>query len=156
MEQKEKLQQEEFHQAKMHLFTNFAHELRTPLTLIITPFEELVKRMDMTLELRDKLMVIYKNAQRLLLLVNQLMDLQKNQSGTMELQVTENNVYEFVTEIYCAFNQIAQTNEITFTLDCRDREFRPGMIKCCLRRSYSIYCPMHSSILLPVKTYVCW
>lgn len=99
MEQKEKLQQEEFHQAKMHLFTNFAHELRTPLTLIITPFEELVKRMDMTLELRDKLMVIYRNAQRLLLLVNQLMDLQKNQSGTMELQVTENNVYEFVTEI---------------------------------------------------------
>ena len=42
-------------------------------------------------------MVIYKNAQRLLLLVNQLLDLQKNQSGTMELQVTENNVYEFVT-----------------------------------------------------------
>lgn len=60
MEQKEKLQQEEFHQAKMHLFTNFAHELRTPLTLIITPFEELVKRMDMTLELRDKLMIIIK------------------------------------------------------------------------------------------------
>lgn len=134
MEQKEKLQQEEFHQAKMHLFTNFAHELRTPLTLIITPFEELVKRMDMTLELRDKLMVIYKNAQRLLLLVNQLMDLQKNQSGTMELQVTENNVYEFVTEIYCAFNQIAQTNEITFTLDCRDREFQAWYDKVLLEK----------------------
>ena len=88
----------------------------------------------MTLELRDKLMIIYKNAQRLLLLVNQLMDLQKNQSGTMELQVTENNVYEFVTEIYCAFNQIAQTNEITFTLDCRDREFQAWYDKVLLEK----------------------
>ena len=90
--------------------------------------------MDVTPELRDKLMVIYKNAQRLLLLVNQLMDLQKNQSGTMELQVTENNVYEFVTEIYCAFNQIAQTNEITFTLDCRDREFQAWYDKVLLEK----------------------
>lgn len=124
MEQQEKQRQEEFHQAKMHLFTNFSHELRTPLTLIITPFEELLKRVDLSAELRDKLDVINKNAQRLLLLVNQLMDLQKNQSGTIALQVTENKVYEFVTEIYCAFNQIAQTNEIAFTLDCKDKEFR--------------------------------
>lgn len=134
MEQKEKQQQEEFHQAKMHLFTNFAHELRTPLTLIITPFEELMKRLDMGVELRDKLGIIYKNAQRLLLLVNQLMDLQKNQSGTIELKVTENNVYEFVTEIYCAFNQIAQTNEISFTLDCKDREFRAWYDKALLEK----------------------
>jgi len=134
MEQKEKQQQEEFHQAKMRLFTNFAHELRTPLMLIITPFEELVKRVDLGAELRDKLGIIYKNAQRLLLLVNQLMDLQKNQSGTMKLQVTENNVYEFVTEIYCAFNQIAQTNEIAFTLDCKDREFRAWYDKVLLEK----------------------
>lgn len=123
MEQQEKQQQEEFHQAKMHLFTNFAHELRTPLMLIITPFEELVKRIDLSAELREKLEIIYKNAQRLLLLVNQMLDLQKNQSGTIALKVTENNVYEFVTEIYFAFNQIAQSHEITFSLDCKDREF---------------------------------
>lgn len=67
----------------MRLFTNLAHELRTPLTLIITPFEELVKRIDLGVELRSRLNVIYRNAQRLLLLVNQLMDLQKNQSGAM-------------------------------------------------------------------------
>ncbi|WP_291528707.1 hybrid sensor histidine kinase/response regulator transcription factor [Bacteroides sp. UBA939] len=134
MEQKDKQRQEEFHRAKMHLFTNFAHELRTPLTLIITPFEELVKRMDIGTDLRDKLTVIYKNAQRLYLLVNQLMDLQKNQSGTMELKVTENNVYEFVAEIYCAFNQVAQNHEITFTLDCKDKEFRGWYDKVLLEK----------------------
>lgn len=62
------------------------------------------------------------------------MDLQKNQSGTIELKVTENNVYEFVTEIYCAFNQIAQTNEISFTLDCKDREFRAWYDKALLEK----------------------
>lgn len=116
--QREKQQQEEFHQARMRLFTNLAHELRTPLTLIITPFEELVKRIDLGVELRSRLNVIYKNAQRLLLLVNQLMDLQKNQSGAMELRVSEGDVCEFVREIYYAFKQIAQTNEINFTLKC--------------------------------------
>lgn len=134
MEQKEKQQQEEFHQAKMRLFTNFSHELRTPLMLIITPFEELIKRLDLGVELRDKLGIIYKNAQRLLLLVNQLMDLQKNESGTIELKVTENNVYDFITEIYCAFNQIAQTNEITFTLDFKDKECRVWYDKVLLEK----------------------
>ena len=122
-EQREKQQQEEFHQAKIRLFTNIAHELRTPLTLIITPFEELVRRIDLSAELRSRLVVIYKNAQRLLLLVNQLMDLQKNQSGAMELRVSEGNVCEFIREIYYAFKQIAQTNEITFTLTCRPDSF---------------------------------
>lgn len=122
-EQREKQQQEEFHQAKIRLFTNIAHELRTPLTLIITPFEELVRRIDLSAELRSRLVVIYKNAQRLLLLVNQLMDLQKNQSGAMELRVSEGNVCEFIREIYYAFKQIAQTNEIAFTLTCQPDSF---------------------------------
>lgn len=46
IKQREKQRQEEFHQAKMCLFTNLAHELHTPLTLIITPSEEFVKRVD--------------------------------------------------------------------------------------------------------------
>lgn len=118
MKQLEKQKQEEFHQAKIRLFTNFSHELRTPLTLIITPFEEIVKRVDIPTELHDKLSVIYKNAQKLLLLVNQLMDLHKNQAGSMELKVSEGDICEYIKEIYYAFNQIALTNEVKFTLNC--------------------------------------
>ena len=44
MKQMEKQRMEEFHQTKLHLFTNFSHELRTPLTLIISPLEELMKQ----------------------------------------------------------------------------------------------------------------
>lgn len=133
-EQREKLQQEEFHQAKIRLFTNIAHELRTPLTLIITPFEELVKRIDLSTELHSRLAVIYKNAQRLLLLVNQLLDFQKNQSGSMKLMVSEGNVCEFIREIYYAFKQIAQTNEIAFTLKCDPDSFTAWYDKALLEK----------------------
>ena len=77
VEQLEKRQQEELHQAKLRLFTNFSHELRTPLLLIITPFEEMVKQVGLPGELRERLGIIYKNARKLLLLVNQMMDLQR-------------------------------------------------------------------------------
>lgn len=118
-EQREKQLQEE----KIRLFTNLAHELRTPLTLIITPFEELIKRVDISGEMHSKLKVIYRNAQRLLLLVNQLMDFQKNQSGVMNLKVSEGDVCEFIREIYYAFKQIAQTNEVNFSLHCQSDAF---------------------------------
>ncbi len=122
MEQLDKRRQVEFHQSRLRLFTNFSHELRTPLVLIITPFEELVKQLNLPGELRERLNLIYKNAQKLLLLVNQMMDLQKNETGHMQLKVSEGNVCEFVKEIYYAFKQIAQTNEINFYLNCQPKD----------------------------------
>lgn len=108
---------EEFHQAKVRLFTNFSHDLRTPLTLIITPLEDILRRIDINTSIRGSIQMIYNNAQRLLLLVNQLMDLRKNQSGNMQLKVTRQNLCEFLSEIYCVFNQIAVSKniELTFT-----------------------------------------
>lgn len=134
MEQLDKRRQEEFHQSKLRLFTNFSHELRTPLMLIITPFEELVKQMNLPGELRERLGIIYKNAQKLLLLVNQMMDLQKNQTGNMELKVSEGNVCEFIKEIYYAFKQIAQTNEINFYLNCQPKDITGWYDKSLLEK----------------------
>lgn len=122
VEQLEKRQQEELHQAKLRLFTNFSHELRTPLLLIITPFEEMVKQVGLPGELRERLGIIYKNARKLLLLVNQMMDLQKNQTGNMQLRVSKGNVCEFIKEIYYAFSQVAQTNEIDFRMIANQRK----------------------------------
>ncbi|MFR2618921.1 two-component regulator propeller domain-containing protein [Parabacteroides goldsteinii] len=134
MKQLEKQKQEEFHQAKIRLFTNFSHELRTPLMLIITPFEELVRRVDIPAELHDKLSIIYKNAQKLLLLVNQLMDLHKNQAGSMDLKVSEGDICEYIKEIYYAFNQIALTNEVKFTLNCTPKTINGWFDKSLLEK----------------------
>lgn len=107
-------QAKEFHQTKMRMFTNFSHELRTPLTLIISPLQELLRRNEFNTGIRNKLDLIYNNSQRLLLLVNQLMDLRKNQAGKMQLKIAKDDICSFVMEIYCAFNQIASGKEIRF------------------------------------------
>lgn len=134
LKQLEKQKQEEFHEAKIRLFTNFSHELRTPLMLIITPFEELVKRVDIPAGLHDKLSIIYKNAQKLLLLVNQLMDLHKNQAGSLDLKVSEGDVCEYIKEIYYAFNQIALTNEVKFSLNCTPKTIHAWFDKSLLEK----------------------
>lgn len=102
--------------------------------LIITPFEELVKRVDIPAELHDKLSIIYKNARKLLLLVNQLMDLHKNQAGSLELKVSEGDVCEYIKEIYYAFNQIALTNEVKFSLNCTPKTINAWFDKSLLEK----------------------
>lgn len=105
---------EEFHRTKLQMFTNFSHELRTPLTLIISPLEELLHRTDFNNGVKNKLSLIYNNSQRMLILVNQLMDLRKTQSGKMKLNVSKDDMCSFMQEMYCAFNHLAVSKEIDF------------------------------------------
>lgn len=114
--QREQLRQEEFHRSKINTFTNFSHELRTPLMLIISPLEEILQRVDIGSNLKGTLQMVHNNTQRLLLLVNQLLDLRKNQTGNLQLRVSNEDLYLFMQEIYIAFNQIADNNRITFNL----------------------------------------
>lgn len=115
--QLEQQRAEEFHQTKIRMFTNFSHELRTPLTLIIAPLQELLQRTDFNVTVKNKLSLIFNNSQRLLLLVNQLMDLRKNQAGKMQLKIAKDDICSFVMEIYYAFNQIAISKNIQFNYE---------------------------------------
>lgn len=114
--QREQRCQEEFHQSKINMFTNFSHELRTPLMLIISPLEEILHRVDIGSNMKAALQMVYNNTQRLLLLVNQLLDLRKNQTGNLQLRVSNEDFYLFIQEIYIAFNQIADSKQVLFNL----------------------------------------
>lgn len=105
---------EEFHRTKLQMFTNFSHELRTPLTLILSPLEELLHRTDFNNAVKNKLSLIYNNSQRMLILVNQLMDLRKTQSGKMRLKVSKEDMCSFMQEMFCAFNHLAESKDINF------------------------------------------
>lgn len=124
IKQVEKQALEEFHQTKTRLFTNFSHELRTPLTLIITPLEELLNQAELSTALRRKLDLMAKHSKRLLLLVNQLMDLQKNQAGNMQLQVSEDRPANYLREIYFAFRQISESKKIDFQYHAPEEEIK--------------------------------
>ena len=69
-------QQEHLEEMKLRFFTNVSHEFRTPLTLILTPLGTLIKQQG-DVDLKQRLTVIYRNAEKLLQLVNQLLDFRK-------------------------------------------------------------------------------
>lgn len=107
---------EENHQLRVRLFTNFSHELRTPLTLIIGPLNEILSK-EIPDWLRPKLQLIFKNAQRLLWLVNQLMDFRKLEAGFMQLNVSHVDFNVFIDDIIQNFNELAQSKKINFELN---------------------------------------
>ena len=122
--QKEQQRQEAFHQSKIRMFTNFSHELRTPLMLIMFPLEEVLQRVDMHAGLKETLRLVYANAQRLLLLVNQLLDLRKNESGNFQLRVSYGDLYLFTQEIYVVFNPIAERKQVAFHLESDESQLK--------------------------------
>ncbi len=102
-------------EAKLRFFTNFSHELRTPLTLILGPVEEmLTSPANLMPAQRHDLKLVRRNTQRLLQLVNQLMDFRKIDVGKMAVHATEGNLVSFVREIMDVFEKMAQTRGITF------------------------------------------
>ena len=103
-------------EAKLRFFTNFSHELRTPLTLILGPVEDLLTSPadDLTPAQRHDLSLVRRNTQRLLQLVNQLMDFRKIDVGKMAVHANEGDLVGFVREIMDVFEKTARRRNITF------------------------------------------
>ena len=118
LKQLEQEKSDEFNKERIQLFTNFSHEMRTPLTMILTPLIDLIDKSELLTPLyKESLQLIQKNANRLLLLVNQLMDFQKTESGKMKLNVSENDMVDLLSEVYLSFNELAKTQKINFQFD---------------------------------------
>lgn len=106
----------ELQEERMRMFTNFSHELRTPLTLIINPLNDLLQHVSFSPEVKSLLQLIKKNTGRMLLLVNNLMDIQKYEAGKTILQKTRFNFSAFIREMRQSFESVAGNREITFVL----------------------------------------
>lgn len=103
-------------ESKFRFFTNISHEFRTPLTLILAPVEELLRQKNESPAVKKNLSLVQKNARRLLWLVNQLMDFRKIESGKIRLQVAENDIVAFISELMLPFEHIAKKRRIDFRL----------------------------------------
>lgn len=104
----------EIDQIKLKFFTNISHEFKTPLSLIISPLEMLLK--DSTYpEQRTVLGVMYKNAQKLLTMVNDILDFRKLDQDKAKLNISSGNIVEFVREICTSFLSIAAEKSIKLT-----------------------------------------
>ena len=89
LEKDKRKQVEELNEQKIQFFTNISHEFRTPLTLILNPMESLISRSFESVgkEVRQKYMTVYNNANRMLRLIDELMDFRKIQFNKTKLQV---------------------------------------------------------------------
>jgi DNA-binding response OmpR family regulator len=91
-----------------------SHEFRTPLTLIIGPLEEILTREGNYTVMGKKLKMVYKNAHKLLNLINKLLDYRKVETGNMVLRVKEDNIVSFCEEIFITFKELAIRKNIKF------------------------------------------
>lgn len=103
---------EEINQERMRFFTQVTHEFRTPLTLIINPLDDLARKYFHIAGIKEALLPIRKNADRLLSLVNSLMDLQKQNTGQENLKYSTFDFIAFLREIKCSFTALAEQRNI--------------------------------------------
>jgi len=107
---------EELSQARLSFFTNVSHEFRTPLTLILGPLEKLISgnTKDGT-ERKYLYNLIYRNAQRLLRLINQLLEFRKIEIGAIELSIRPGDMVKFLYDITNLFKSQASQRKIELT-----------------------------------------
>jgi signal transduction histidine kinase/DNA-binding response OmpR family regulator len=108
-EQSEKLK--EMDKVKSRFFANISHEFRTPLTLIMGPLEQILSDCQ-DREMERKMNLMLRNSQRLLNLINQLLDLSKFDSGRMKLQAVRQNIVPFLKSMKDSFKLAAQQHEV--------------------------------------------
>lgn len=102
---------------KLRFFTNISHELRTPLTLIAGPVEHILHNATLDEETQEQLILVEKNTNRMLRLVNQILDFRKIQNKKMKMQVQQIDVISFARHTMESFYAMADEQHIEFILE---------------------------------------
>lgn len=108
---------EEIALTKQQFFTNISHELRTPISLILPPIQQALSKHDFGDDTNNLLKLAEKNSQRLLRVVNQILDFRKLEQDSLELKVRAFDLVGFCKELFVMFGDKATRNQIRFTFD---------------------------------------
>lgn len=103
---------EQINEAKLQFFINISHEIRTPMSLIISPLQKLMTN-DTDHERQKNYRIIWRNSERILRLVNQLMDIRKIDKGQMSLVFRETEMTGFINDLCETFTEQANKKQIT-------------------------------------------
>lgn len=112
----------EINEKKISFFTNISHEFRTPLTLIINPVKELLEKKSGGQQDKGDLNIVYRNARRMLSLVDQLLLFRKAESGLDKIKPSKLNLHDLAHEVYLCFIQQAKTQRIDYVFDCANKD----------------------------------
>jgi signal transduction histidine kinase/DNA-binding response OmpR family regulator len=107
---------QEIDHLKSRFFVNISHEFRTPLTLILGQIESVMSG-NIEIKEKGKLQVANRNARRLLTLINQLLDLSKLESGSMELKAEQHNIVAYLKSLFYSFESLAESQKISLIFE---------------------------------------
>ena len=102
----------DLNEIKARFFTNISHELRTPLTLIMGGIDDIRKKLSADSASEYSANMVYKNARRMMTLVNQLLDLRTLVNGKVRLKVQQLDVVKLVSDVYQDFKDISAERQI--------------------------------------------
>lgn len=102
---------------KLRFFTDISHELRTPLTLITAPLENILEDKELPGGIREQLSVVERNANRMLRLVNQILDFRKIQNKKMKMQVQLLEIVSFTRKVMEYFEAVAKERNISYSIE---------------------------------------
>ena len=114
-------EREETDKMKSRFFANISHEFRTPLTLILGPIEKILSGLAEE-ETHKQANLVKRNANRLLVLINQLLDLSRLEAGKLELKASKSNVVSFIKGITMSFESVAERKDITLKVEAEKDE----------------------------------
>lgn len=108
--------EQDFYKQKIEFFTAMAHEIRTPLSLIIAPLEKLLGKPQKDPESGEQLQIMEENSDRLLTLVNQLLDFRRIESDIFEIHTEAIELVSFVNSMKDRFSPIAYQKGLNFSI----------------------------------------
>lgn len=106
----------EVYKIKTNFFANISHEFRTPLTIILGSIEKLQEKIDNSDDLKE-IKIMKRNANRLLYLVNQLLELAKIDAGKVNLNTSEGDLVSLLFRIVSSFESLANRKNITINFN---------------------------------------
>ena len=123
MELADKERQKQLNEMKLQFFINISHELRTPLTMILAPLQEVLDKVS-DRWVHKQLEHVQKNTNRLLHLVNQLMDYRRAELGVFHLKVRRNVIHQVIKKNFLLYERTAQRKNIIYNFhsEIEDRE----------------------------------
>lgn len=135
-EKKAHQQEQELNEERLRFYTNITHELRTPLTLIIGPLEDIATDQTVEPSIAKKINLIHRSANRLLGLINQILEFRKSETMNRRLNVMKGNIGNLVQEIGLRYKELNQNPnvEINIKLPTYDNEmyFDPEIVTIIL------------------------
>ena len=109
--------EEEIHQTRLTFFTNIAHEFQTPLTLIISPIQKLIESAVINPDDQKFIKMIQRNTNRLLFLIQQLLEFRKAENLQLEIKADRFNIISLIEQISELFDELAIRKKIEYRIE---------------------------------------